>query len=104
MDPLAEWATGRSLPDFERITRRYTEASEFYDSKCFYLDEQSRSELRGAIYTTRILLEENWEHLRDDAFRQLAKAQKAIETGIGMKHIEEPKRSNRKMSLEEDKT
>jgi len=93
-------AFDREYNDTE-IMRLLLELKNFYDSNCLYLDEQSRNEIIRAIVMTgmsfhdsgkeKISKEELKEELKA-ASDQLLKAQKAIVAGIGMKHIEEPKK------------
>jgi hypothetical protein len=93
LNPLRDYFTGFGLSTLStEMQQVYREAKKFYDSNCLYLDEQSRNEMELAIYRIRLFLEEPDNGLMENAFDQLRKAKKAIVSGIGMKHIEEPKK------------
>jgi hypothetical protein len=81
--------TAQNDEDIWKVTR---EAREWWDSNCLYLDEESRKEMIPAINYAAIYRQwmPEWETpLR--VWQQLEKTKKAVVSGIGMKHIEEPK-------------
>jgi len=92
LDEFVPCVSGGGYPNEEALVFIYREAKSFYDSNCLYLDERSRSEMLEGLQETRICLDELDTDLMESTCDQLCKAQEAIEAGIGMKHIEKPKK------------
>lgn len=82
----------QSDEDIWKVTR---EAREWWDSNCLYLDEQSRREMIPAINYAAVYTQSRRNrngYTLPPVWEQLEKTKKAIVSGIGMKHIEEPKK------------
>ena len=84
-----------SIPtqDYEAVREVTVKAREWWESECLYLDEVSRQEMMVAINYVSVYIRWDREHGKPPpVWEQLDKAKKAIVSGIGMKHVEEPKK------------
>jgi hypothetical protein len=68
------------------------QADEWYFSNCFYLDEESRAKMYQATGKVRELIDLRGPQAQDRELARIAlqEAFKAVEKGIGMKHLEKP--------------
>ena len=77
----------------------YQEARDFYYSNSLYLDENSRKLFREALNAIIPCFEGLDDETVEDVSSRLIKAMRAVETGIGMKHLEETRPKQPKSKL-----
>lgn len=78
------------VKDSNEIFGLALEARDWYNSNCLYLDEVSRKEMLSAVNGVQAYILQACDVIK--AMEKLSTASEAIESGIGMKHIEEPRK------------